>query len=73
MGKEAVKYLSYEPKVNYDLCKCCRICVSFCPQHVLTVGEKGYPERTFAERCTGCRQCFYRCPDFAIEVEVKSS
>ncbi|KKM12039.1 hypothetical protein SY88_05490 [Clostridiales bacterium PH28_bin88] len=57
--------------INHDLCKECGLCVYSCARDVLA-GEPGELPRVVAlERCTGCRMCFYRCPDFAIEVEVQ--
>jgi 2-oxoglutarate ferredoxin oxidoreductase subunit delta len=49
-------------------CKGCGICVAFCPREVLSMNERGEPQVTQAERCTGCTWCELRCPDFAISV-----
>jgi 2-oxoglutarate ferredoxin oxidoreductase subunit delta len=49
-------------------CKKCDICIAFCPRLVLDKSEDGYPIVKDPERCTGCRLCADRCPDFAITV-----
>ncbi|TDA68810.1 MAG: ferredoxin family protein [Clostridia bacterium] len=56
--------------LDHNLCKRCGICVAFCPQGVFVTGDDGYPVVAATEKCTGCQLCFYRCPDFAVEVEV---
>lgn len=56
-------------------CKECGYCVEVCKFGVLVptknFNKKGY--RTVAvqnaEKCVGCRQCFFVCPDYAIDVE----
>jgi len=63
--KEAVKI-----RIDRRLCKRCGICSAFCPQGVLAPGSDGYPEAVRPEACTGCQMCFYRCPDFALTLEV---
>lgn len=49
-------------------CKKCGICISFCPQQILEVDETSYPIVKNAEKCTLCKLCEIRCPDFAIVV-----
>ncbi|MBA1335296.1 MAG: 2-ketoglutarate ferredoxin oxidoreductase subunit delta [Firmicutes bacterium] len=56
--------------VNTDWCKRCGICVEFCPVEVFTQEVDGTPVPEHLEKCTGCRMCVLRCPDFAVEVEV---
>jgi len=51
-----------------DWCKKCGICAAFCPQNVLDFDESGYPFTKYPEKCTVCRLCEIRCPDFAIVV-----
>jgi 2-oxoglutarate ferredoxin oxidoreductase subunit delta len=58
--------------VNRLWCKKCGICIEYCPVKVFTGEIDGTPVPTFQERCTGCRMCVLRCPDFALEVEVDS-
>jgi 2-oxoglutarate ferredoxin oxidoreductase subunit delta len=47
--------------------------VEFCPVKVFTEQADGSPVPTYREKCTGCRMCVLRCPDFALEVEVEKS
>lgn len=49
-------------------CKKCGICIAFCPRQVLDSSEAGYPVIKNPDRCTGCKLCADRCPDFAITV-----
>ena len=56
--------------INSNLCKRCGICVEFCPTQVYTKEPDGSPVVSFIEKCTGCKLCDLRCPDFAIKVEV---
>ena len=52
-------------------CKRCGICVAFCPTQALTSDKDGLPVLTYPEKCTLCRMCELRCPDFAITVRKK--
>ena len=63
----------YRIEVNGTWCKKCGICVEFCPAKVFTEQADGSPVPTYREKCTGCRMCVLRCPDFALEVEVEKS
>jgi 2-oxoglutarate ferredoxin oxidoreductase subunit delta len=54
-------------------CKACGICVAFCPGHVFTRDNDGYPRVTHPKACTGCGWCEIHCPDFAITVREKGS
>ena len=54
-------------------CKGCGICVAFCPREVLSMNERGEPQVTGPERCTGCTWCELRCPDFAISVKKREN
>jgi len=56
--------------VNKDWCKRCGICAGFCPMKVFSQEADGTPVHENQERCTVCRLCELRCPDFAIKVEV---
>lgn len=61
----------YNIIINQDLCKKCKICMEFCPRKVFIVDDKGgliIPK--YKDKCIGCKWCEYRCPDFAIKVEV---
>jgi len=54
-------------------CKGCRICIEFCPAHVLTLDRKRLVVTVSAmEKCIVCGLCELRCPDFAIFVEKKT-
>ncbi|MGQ9532264.1 MAG: 4Fe-4S dicluster domain-containing protein [Desulfotomaculales bacterium] len=59
----------FVPVVDARLCKRCGICIRFCPQGIFEPDEQGYPRVARSRDCTGCLMCFYRCPDFAVEVE----
>lgn len=57
--------------ISEKRCKQCGICAALCPRQVLKQ-EPGYvPVAASPDTCTGCRLCEMRCPDFAIEVEVR--
>jgi len=51
-------------------CKRCNICISFCPTGALVADKDGLPV-LIPEKCTLCRMCEFRCPDFAITVRAK--
>lgn len=61
-------------EVNESYCKGCELCVSACPQEVLSLAAerittKGYhPAELIAEGCTGCGICALVCPEAAIAV-----
>ena len=57
-------------KINQRFCKRCGICVEFCPAKVLGKESDGLPFVIYQDKCIGCKLCEYRCPDFAIKVEV---
>ena len=72
MGKSKKKY---RLQLNTELCKGCRLCVEFCPKHVLgltddKINNKGYPfvEVRLPDDCIGCRACTAVCPDCVIEL-----
>lgn len=54
--------------INKRLCKQCGLCVHFCPKNVLASDGRGYIYARQVEECIGCQICFFRCPDFALEV-----
>ena len=56
--------------VNKDWCKRCGICVEFCSAEVFSQEADGTPVPVSQDKCTVCRLCELRCPDFAIKVEV---
>ena len=61
-------------EVNDLYCKGCELCVSACPQQVLTINmqeltPKGYhPVELSADGCTGCAICAIVCPEAALTV-----
>lgn len=61
-------------EVNEVYCKGCELCISECPQHVLTLDmgrltPKGYhPVALIGEGCTGCGICAIMCPEAALTV-----
>ena len=52
-------------------CKKCGLCAAFCPAGVYERDASGAPVVAHPEKCTLCRMCELRCPDFAISVEEK--
>lgn len=60
--------------IESDRCKSCGLCVEFCPQECLKMGDvinaSGYkiPEHTDESKCTSCGICYIVCPDSAITV-----
>lgn len=57
--------------IENKLCKQCGICSALCPKQVFDQKYGDYPVVARPEDCIGCKLCQMRCPDFAIEVEVK--
>lgn len=64
-------------RIDTDRCKGCDLCVSVCPQDVLTLNPdhlnaKGYHPALLVEtnekHCTGCAICSVICPDVCITV-----
>lgn len=58
----------YEVRVEPAFCKSCGLCFAFCPNDVLVPDAEGVPTTPGLDRCTGCKQCEWHCPDFAIEI-----
>ncbi len=64
--------------IDNELCKGCYLCISVCPNGVITISDKlnhqGYYPAEFdtdkneGKECTGCAMCATMCPDVAIEV-----
>jgi len=58
--------------IDKKWCKGCALCVNYCPQKILHIGDDFKVYVSDESKCIGCYICEYRCPDFAIEVnEVK--
>ncbi|MDR3592661.1 MAG: 4Fe-4S binding protein [Negativicutes bacterium] len=54
--------------LNKRNCKGCNICVTFCPEKILSLDGLGKIQVMDEGACIGCGQCELRCPDFAIRV-----
>lgn len=77
--KEARRCLScdirkYRVEVDFSGCKACGYCAAVCTVGVFSpadsFNDRGYrPMVANPEKCVGCLQCFFVCPDFAIDVE----
>ena len=65
----------YHVEVNAALCKDCGYCKEVCTLGVFAQSDafnpSGYQPMVAAEteRCIGCLNCLYICPDFAIEIK----
>lgn len=57
--------------ISEKRCKQCGICSTLCPKQVFDQKVGEYPVVARLGDCIGCKQCEMRCPDFAIDVEVK--
>lgn len=61
-------------EVDDRYCKGCELCISACPQDVMSLDmerltPKGYhPAQLVLEQCTGCGICAIVCPEAAITV-----
>jgi 2-oxoglutarate ferredoxin oxidoreductase subunit delta len=66
-GKKVKKI--YHQLIFRDWCKCCGICIAFCPKNVIIQDENGRPVVAHPDACIGCRFCELHCPDFAITIE----
>jgi len=61
-------------RINAEGCKACTLCIAFCPQNCLSIGDtlnsRGFhpAAQHDARACTGCRICALMCPDVCIEV-----
>lgn len=65
----------FEVIVYSENCKECGYCMEVCGLDIFTPSDhfnsKGYRPVTSnnATRCVGCLQCFYACPDYAIDIK----
>jgi 2-oxoglutarate ferredoxin oxidoreductase subunit delta len=72
-------------EIDFEECKGCQLCISFCPKNVISQGtelnQKGYFPARFTppkeggvggdprSSCNGCTLCAIVCPDVAIVVK----
>ena len=64
----AAKKKRFDVEFYRDWCKGCGICAAFCPTTALALEKDGLPYLAYPEKCTLCKLCELRCPDFAITV-----
>jgi len=68
-----------EVRVNTENCKECGYCAEVCTLGAFVPADhfnaKGYRPMVCksSDWCVGCMKCFYACPDFAIDVQIKSA
>ncbi len=55
-------------EIMRDWCKGCNICVSVCPERVLSIDQHEIAVVSEPDRCTGCGLCARLCPDLAIDI-----
>jgi 2-oxoglutarate ferredoxin oxidoreductase subunit delta len=55
-------------EITPEWCKGCGICVAFCPKNVLELDSNEKITIARLDDCIYCRDCEFRCPDFAIAV-----
>ncbi len=59
--------------IEKERCKSCELCVNYCPQDCLSIGDRinpsGYLYVVYdGDECKGCGLCAEMCPDVAIQV-----
>ena len=52
------------PKINFDICKGCGICMYECPNDAITI--KDQKAKIIRALCDGCEVCVESCPNGAI-------
>lgn len=76
---EEKKPCAVKPMIQPERCKGCGICIKFCPEKILTLGDElnscGYPTvRMIDEKvCTHCLRCFLMCPDVVFSFVLEES
>ncbi len=58
------------PKINYDKCTSCGACVKVCDTGAIIMAQ-GRPPFVFPRLCSGCKACYYACPEKAIAPDGK--
>ena len=61
----------YSVRIDKKWCKGCEICVVLCPVDILFIGDDRKVDVSDEDKCIGCLQCEYHCPDFAIFINPK--
>lgn len=68
------------PKVDYDKCNGCMICLEICPEYVLALSKprfdgdlQGVALLLDEEKCMGCGLCAEKCPVDAIEMVKRNA
>jgi len=54
------------PVIDCRRCNRCMLCRIFCPDGVISLDAKGYPQIDY-EHCKGCLICLLQCPTHAID------
>ncbi len=57
---------SLRPVIDLRQCHRCGLCHIFCPDSVIHLDAKGYPQIDY-QHCKGCMICLVQCPTHAIE------
>lgn len=79
MADKPQKQKQYSVTVDREACKQCGYCIEVCPRGVFSQTDsfnaKGYRPvlAKYADKCVGCRRCFFACPDFAIDVREEGA
>jgi len=54
------------PVIDLQQCNRCTLCRIFCPDGVISMDAKGYPQIDY-QHCKGCLICLLQCPPHAID------
>ncbi|MCM8796015.1 MAG: 4Fe-4S binding protein [Candidatus Omnitrophica bacterium] len=60
--------------IDQNKCKGCLLCISFCPQGLITLSKKlnkcgvNFVEFRDNGKCLGCLRCAIICPDCCISI-----
>jgi 2-oxoglutarate ferredoxin oxidoreductase subunit delta len=62
-------------KITQDKCKGCGLCITVCPQKILSLSVDTYNNKGIhpivlidPEKCVDCGLCSIMCPDMALEI-----
>ena len=64
-----MKHVTLLAKVDFELCKGCKICEKVCPVMAIRVVDK--KAQIDPEVCRGCTNCESRCPFYAIKMKKR--